>query len=547
MTSGLTLASLGGVLAHEFGHFSQGSGMRFGYLIRVVNHWFFRVVYERDKWDEKLDEFKEGNKSWLTILAMIASVFIWISRRALWVFMRFGQLASMNLSRQMEFNADTYEARLAGSAAFKETTIQIRVLSSAKHYIDETVNQIWNEGKLPQNYPELIGAYASSYSESAHQSIEANIAKENTKILDSHPCDKDRIEFVNKLNNPGIFDADRPARDLFIDFDKLSERCTRHQYGILAGIDLEQVNFVPSSAALQERERADDEEKSFNTFTNGFMSCHLKYDLDTEVPKMNPLELCRFMRERINFLSAVPDGAYRPYSEIYELNDEIIEAETIHSLYLCRLKMMARAASLNKIKGAESAREISHAKRLKYSEAKSKATDIAYSLSQLFLASKALILPTLEDPHKSAEFLAKFTLFKKLLEADALFLEANVDKECLREIFEAWEGEDVKPEDRVELVSKHQSRNLERFSQLKQGFSELSYPYPGDQTKLSVYQYLAPRHASKNDILRDILQEVETFGDRFVSLRIWLAKDICYLAYPLLVKGLKAVDAVESV
>lgn len=546
MISRMKLDSLGGILAHEFGHFSQGGGMRSGYIIKIVNNWFSRVVYERDKWDEKVLEIWNKDYNWLSVFAMFVGIFVWISRKTLWVLMRLGQLASMNLSRQMEFDADTYEARLVGSATFKESTIQFRILSSAKHSIDETVNQIWHEGKLPQNYPELIGAYASSYSESTHQSVEAHIGEERTKRLDSHPCDKDRIEHVDRLNAQGIFDDDRPARDLFVDFDKLSERSTRHQYGILAGIDLKQVDFVSSSAVLEERMRADKEEEAFNTFTNGFMSCHLEYKLDAEHPYMPPIELCQFIHERIVFISDVPDDAYKTYLDIHELSDGIAAAEAVHSLYLCRQKLTARILSRNTAKDAGSAYEIVQTKRRNYNETKSKATDIANNLSQLFLASKALILPTLEDPERKAEFLAKFTLFEKLLETGSLLLEANVDLKCIEEVLDTWEDEDPKPKDREAVVSKHQPRHKERLSQLEQTFSGFPYPYLIDRSDYSVYQYFTPKLELQNDILRVIQQETETLANRFVNLRAWLAKDICYLAYPLLANGLKAANAAES-
>ena len=53
LVAGLTLRQFAGVLAHEFGHFTQGAGMRLGYVIRMINLWFVRVVYERDAWDER--------------------------------------------------------------------------------------------------------------------------------------------------------------------------------------------------------------------------------------------------------------------------------------------------------------------------------------------------------------------------------------------------------------------------------------------------------------------------------------------------------------
>ena len=62
LVAGLSVRQLGGVLAHEFGHFAQGGGMRLTTLIRGVNAWFARVVFERDHWDQKLDELVERRR-----------------------------------------------------------------------------------------------------------------------------------------------------------------------------------------------------------------------------------------------------------------------------------------------------------------------------------------------------------------------------------------------------------------------------------------------------------------------------------------------------
>ena len=44
LVAGLTVRQLAGVLAHEFGHFSQHAGMRLYFLIGAIRHWFARVA-----------------------------------------------------------------------------------------------------------------------------------------------------------------------------------------------------------------------------------------------------------------------------------------------------------------------------------------------------------------------------------------------------------------------------------------------------------------------------------------------------------------------
>jgi Zn-dependent protease with chaperone function len=56
LISGFNTRALAGVIAHEFGHFAQGAGMRTTSLIRSIVHFFYRVVYERDNLDASIEE-----------------------------------------------------------------------------------------------------------------------------------------------------------------------------------------------------------------------------------------------------------------------------------------------------------------------------------------------------------------------------------------------------------------------------------------------------------------------------------------------------------
>lgn len=51
LVTGMDLRQLTGVLAHELGHFAQGGAMRLTYIVRSINSWFARVIYERDSMD----------------------------------------------------------------------------------------------------------------------------------------------------------------------------------------------------------------------------------------------------------------------------------------------------------------------------------------------------------------------------------------------------------------------------------------------------------------------------------------------------------------
>ena len=102
--------------------------MRLSWLIRSMNYWFARLVYERDSWDERLEEYSKRFDNVFGRILMVARFTVWLVRRLLWVFMLVGHVISGFLMRQMEFDADRYEARFAGSKTFARTARQLHVL-----------------------------------------------------------------------------------------------------------------------------------------------------------------------------------------------------------------------------------------------------------------------------------------------------------------------------------------------------------------------------------------------------------------------------------
>ena len=117
-------------IAHEFGHFTQGFGMRLSYVIGAVNNWFARVVYERDAWDLWLASLSEDSEDWrIMLVAGTARIAVGFSRLLLKLLMYLGHGVSCFLQRQKEYDADSYEINLAGSETFEITMRKIAVLS----------------------------------------------------------------------------------------------------------------------------------------------------------------------------------------------------------------------------------------------------------------------------------------------------------------------------------------------------------------------------------------------------------------------------------
>jgi Zn-dependent protease with chaperone function len=155
LAAGLSLEQFAGVLAHEFGHFSQGAGMRLTYVVRSINLWFLRVVYQRDSWDVWLANSTNGLDVRVAWILYLAQLCVWLTRKVLWVLMLLGNLVAGFMLRQMEFDADGYEARLVGSETFEATARKLLLLNVAYRGAQADTGAFYREGRLPDDIPSI--------------------------------------------------------------------------------------------------------------------------------------------------------------------------------------------------------------------------------------------------------------------------------------------------------------------------------------------------------------------------------------------------------
>lgn len=245
LVAGLNLRQLTGVLAHEFGHFAQGTGMRLTYLIRSINGWFARVVYERDAWDERLVSWaREGGSGWISLVLWVAQGMVWLTRRVLWALMWAGHVVSSFMLRQMEFDADRYEARVAGSNAFAETSAKLPLLGIASQGAYSDLGQAWNDRRLCDDLPGLIMANVGQIPAKLRQDVERMARERRTGWFDSHPADKDRVASAAREKAAGLFTIEEPATALFVDFASLSRDASMAFYRAVLGPAVEQGSLV---------------------------------------------------------------------------------------------------------------------------------------------------------------------------------------------------------------------------------------------------------------------------------------------------------------
>jgi len=366
LVAGLSLRELAGVLAHEFGHFGQGAGMRLSGRIRQMNFWFARLVYERDSFDEALASARaEANV--VALFAGLGTLGVWIGRGALWLLMQVGHAISCIFMRQMEFDADRYEIALTGSAGFAGTARKLAWLNYATELAFGELHEAWREGRLGDDLPQLIASKSQVLPEEARAAVEEHALARRTGFFDTHPSDRERVARAEKAACPGVFDLDAPASVVFADFAGICRQMTLDYYEEAIGPDVRDTTFVSSAELMEHRERLAADEEAVDRYFPVLMPRSRPFALGrARVPEPGqPKELL----ERLGQLHAAVQQRFEPIAEVYQRHrqqdDRQVDAEAAEALAQAGLRPDVEAFHLPSPDARGAARARERAQRLR--------------------------------------------------------------------------------------------------------------------------------------------------------------------------------------
>ncbi|MCO6456265.1 MAG: M48 family metalloprotease [Pirellulaceae bacterium] len=305
LAAALSLRQLAGVLAHELGHFTQGSAMRFSHIVGAINRWFGRVVFERDAWDEALLRFSRLHYAF-TLLLLPVWLLVWLNRWILWGMMLLAQAVSCFLSRQMEYDADLHEIRVAGSETFERTSWELYVLGHAMARAERTLENSWRQRRLGDDLPALVLASARQFHGRTDQleEIRQAVLAEKAGLFHTHPATATRIARARREAAAGIYHVEGSATLLFRDFTALCRTLTREYYRELLELEVTADNLVPSADLVAEQQEVDDALETLRCYFQGQVLGVVEIFLpaDAQHPPDSPrrtLELLKQSRHRM--------------------------------------------------------------------------------------------------------------------------------------------------------------------------------------------------------------------------------------------------------
>ncbi len=278
---------LASIVAHELGHFAQGGGMRLSILVRRITAYFARIVYERDHWDEvfRLDAERWG-------VFIIIPFCFWLIRFIFRLFMRpfvwFSHFVSMNLLREMEFDADKCAVYVSGKETFKSNFRLMYILELASQHAHEDLIRLWREqNKVIDSYPQLVETAIGKLSQEELDEIETSISKTRTGLFDSHPATGKRIKEIEKLDDSQITFEELPARSLLKDYETLATDLTQHFNKLMLGKNYKKESITRATDLSQERKRERERSESLDRYFQGLYSYPL-LPIILRLPPLSP-------------------------------------------------------------------------------------------------------------------------------------------------------------------------------------------------------------------------------------------------------------------
>ncbi len=329
LVAGFNTRQLAGVIAHELGHFAQRAGMRLTYIIRQLNFWFMRVVYERDRWDETIEQLANDLGGWGEVMLTVSQLCIWLSRRILWVFMFIGHLLSTFLLRQMEFNADLHQIRLAGSSAFESATVRYQELDAASDYVNNRLQQSEAAGRLSDDYPRLIVAATRHIPPYVREAMRKDRTTAETRLLSTHPSFRDRLAASRAENAPGVFMLEAPASSLFRQYHALCKWITIGHYREILGSHINIEQLLPVEKIIGDQELEFTSVKAVTRYFQKLISPRRLLPLgdhhafDQPVDWQSEQQRLRQVRQRFEAMLPSTRKAYDAYGDAAERYDKL--------------------------------------------------------------------------------------------------------------------------------------------------------------------------------------------------------------------------------
>jgi len=417
-----------------------------------------------------------------------------------------GHVISCFMLRQMEFDADRYEARLVGAGTFESTCRELSNLGLSYQKSLADLSSSWKEGRLADSLPALVGANRRTMDAELLRRIAQQVDATETGLLDTHPADKDRIASAHREGKPAVFRSQLPATALFRDFRQLAANVSLDFYRLNLGDHIRHQDLHSVEQLVTQQQKTGEEQETLVRFFQG--TAHvlrpLRVAAQASPDRVDPGALLKELVTQREILSH-GQATYQKHLERYdEADTRLITTLQAQALLAAGLKIRAEEFGLKRsdvtVAEAEKARL---ERRLSQLDAPMAEFENA-AAGRLHHALKLLELGKLVDRHDD---LRGFHQQRPRLIAAAAAFSSGFD--LLRELRNNYAvlgilGAQLEDHgDKEQLVARFSELSAElyrRLVALSDGWSDVAYPFEHADANATLGSYAVPAIPAADDV-----------------------------------------------
>lgn len=203
-----------GIVAHEFGHFSQES-MKVGSAVYTSNIILYNLTYGEDAWDRLLERWLKIEWMGINFFGYFTLWFINQIRFMLHRLYTYVNLAQSELSRQMEYDADAIACKIVGKEALVSGFYKMEWNINCVENTNEAISKLRAEGKMADPFEMLeqqilIDLEELGLTMKASEFVSHELCTQDKPVRrflyedlwESHPADSDRIAHLQDIPRP---------------------------------------------------------------------------------------------------------------------------------------------------------------------------------------------------------------------------------------------------------------------------------------------------------------------------------------------------------
>jgi Zn-dependent protease with chaperone function len=533
LAAGLTAQEFAGVLAHEFGHFAQGAGMRLSYLIRTISLWLTHAVYQRDKWDEWLVNSCQGDLQF-TWVVYVTRGLVWLTRRVLWVLMYAGHLVSSYLLRQMEFDADRYQTHVVGSECFAKTFQRLPLLVFGHRMALQDLSEFYREGRLGNDLAQLIQLNVSKMDDGLRTKIQEMHDADKTGWLDTHPSIAERVASSRRSNARGTFHEGRPATVLFRDFDAVSQDSTLLFYREIFGGQLD-LNLVHDVHELVEKQRiANLAFESLNRVTQGSYNFRRPLELGrrdgiSELPPTQAIQELKQWRAAIERTAGPYESLREKWAETEDARVLVAQASLLQQAGFKVPKQLFNPPLVN----AQQCDALWESTNQKRAELDPQMKTHEESLAHRINLTLGILATATEDEFPGRELLVgigdrMLSSYKAMRGQVESILSIRERFVALSALFESGSSGGQNPPAFPGTLQRVLEETATMIAQLRGALADRPYPFDHAQTHLSIGEFLIADAPAADDV-GGLANTVENLLEEFPRLYVRVFGQICWV------------------